>query len=122
VYDTVGGYNPRVYCSDASLWLSALAHGYQFTLVDKPLMHYRVRSTGRLARLAKHEHVPSLAVAFPELYKAHLHELLCLQEERFYGLLGGGRKQLTAIVIDRSGEPLHKSRDERRDHCVLASV
>ncbi|MBM4259675.1 MAG: class I SAM-dependent methyltransferase [Deltaproteobacteria bacterium] len=36
--------------------------------------------------------------------------------------LGGGRKQLTAIVIDRSGEPLHKSRDERRDHCVLASV
>ncbi|MBM4258753.1 MAG: hypothetical protein FJ147_22985 [Deltaproteobacteria bacterium] len=41
---------------------------------------------------------------------------------QYLTMLGGGRKQLTAIVIDRSGEPLHKSRDERRDHCVLASV
>ncbi|MBM4256628.1 MAG: hypothetical protein FJ147_12125 [Deltaproteobacteria bacterium] len=45
-----------------------------------------------------------------------------LQLNKAYIALGGGRKQLTAIVIDRSGEPLHKSRDERRDHCVLASV
>jgi glycosyltransferase involved in cell wall biosynthesis len=89
VYDAVGGYNTQVYCSDASLWLAALAHGFKFTLIERPLLNYRVRSNGRLARLPKHEHVPSLAAAYPELYSSHMIELLRFQEERYHSLLNG---------------------------------
>jgi glycosyltransferase involved in cell wall biosynthesis len=109
VYDSAGGYNTRVYCSDAALWLAALAQGFKFELIPLPLMRYRVRSEGRLAKLHKPEHVPQLAAEFPDLYKKHMLDLLRYQEERFFELVAHCKdlKHLYQAALQREQDTAH---------------
>jgi len=83
VYESIGGYDTGIYHTDSNFWLCALKQGWQFERIESPLYHYRKHAQG-MSNFNKREEVLSLARHHPELYIENMHEILRIQEEKYW--------------------------------------
>ncbi|HEY9871293.1 MAG TPA: glycosyltransferase family A protein, partial [Candidatus Obscuribacterales bacterium] len=86
VFERVGGFKTQLlYNCDHDFWISAVAQGFRFARLNKPLFLYRKhpRSLSTIRRSEWWQAIPRLINEHKELYAEHFAEILTAKERQY---------------------------------------
>jgi len=82
LFESIGGYQEGMASVDTDFWIRALSKGWRVCRIEEPLYRYRKHDLA-MSNAAQLTEVSDLAAANPDLYKAHMLEVLKGFERRY---------------------------------------